>query len=125
MTNMAKALNVSRITVYKWCEDDISFRETIDEYKGQLLDECYQSARILAIGIPKLDDKKRVIGWKEKPDSYMLRYLLGTLGRKEGFGENIDVTSNGQTIKPEPTVIEIIDSRDRVAKPEDEDNEEQ
>lgn len=113
MTNIAKALNCSRMSVYQWCKADPAFQEAIDEYKGQLLDECLKSARILALGIPKLEGGK-IVGWTEKPDSYMLRYLIGTLGRREGFGENVDITSNGQSIKPEPTVIEIIDSRDKV-----------
>lgn len=125
MTNIAKAFNCSRVAVYKWCKSDPSFQEAIDEYKGQLLDECLKSARILALGIPELNDKKQIVGWKERPDSYMLRYLMGTLGRREGFGENIDVTSDGKSIKQEQTVIQIIDSRDKVEVPVPaEDNEE-
>ena len=27
------------------------------------------------------------MGWRERPDGYMIRYLLSTLGRNEGFGE--------------------------------------
>ena len=45
------------------------------------------SARVLALGIPEKDEKGNFIGWRERPDGYMIRYLLSTLGRKEGFGE--------------------------------------
>lgn len=116
ITNVAKAFGVSRKTIYDWCWTDESFKEALDEYKGQLLDECLKSARILALGIPELDANKKIIGWKERPDGFMLRYLMGTLGRREGFGENIDITSNGQTIKTEPIQIEVIDSRAQVRK---------
>lgn len=115
ISNIAREFGVSRKTIYDWQIADESFRDAIDEYKGQLLDECIKSARILALGIPKLNDKKQVVGWTERPDGYMLRYLMGTLGRREGYGENIDVTSNGKTIQSAPISIEIIDSRDKVA----------
>ena len=71
---------------------------------------------ILALGIPKLDNKNQVIGWKERPDGQMLRYFISTLGRREGYGEQIDVTSKGESIKPDPVVIEVIDSRMQVQK---------
>ena len=111
---MATALGVYRQTVYKWCAAEPEFQAIIDEYRGRLLDECLKSARAVSIGIPKLDEKKRIIGWIERPDGYMLRYLISTLGRKEGFGEAMDVTSKGESIKPDPVVIEGIDSRDKV-----------
>lgn len=28
----------------------------------------------------------------------MIRYLLGSLGKKEGFGESLDITSGGEKI---------------------------
>lgn len=122
---IAKAFNVTRKTVYDWCHADEQFQAAIDEYKGQLLDECIRSARAVAIGIPEVDPvTKKIVGWKEKPDGYMLRYLMSTLGRREGFGENIDVTTNGKDIKQEKVIIEVIDSRDKVITQTDEENEE-
>lgn len=112
-TTIAKAFGVSRNSVLFWCKTDPEFSAALEEYRGQLLDECVKSARILALGIPKLENGK-IVGWIEKPDSYMLRYFMTTMGREEGFGEHIDVTSNGESIKPEPIKIEVIDSRDKV-----------
>lgn len=120
---MATALGVYRQTVYKWCAAEPEFQAIIDEYRGKLLDECLKSARVVSIGIPKLDEKKRIIGWIEKPDGYMLRYLISTLGRKEGFGEAIDVTTKGDSIKPDPITIEVIDKREQIASPEDDEEE--
>lgn len=111
---VAETLGVNRTTIYKWCNDDEKYAQVIEDVRGKALDEYLKSARILALGIPKLDDKKNVIGWKERPDGQMLRYLIGIYGRNEGFGESIDITSKGESIKTDPVVIEVIDSRDKV-----------
>ena len=111
---IAEALMVNRSTIYDWCDKDERYRAAIDNYKGKFLDECIKSGRILALGIPKLDAKKQVIGWKERPDGQMLRYFISTLGRREGYGEQLDITSKGESIKPDPIVVEVIDSRDKV-----------
>ena len=110
---IAEALGVDRTTVYGWCKADEAFGAVIDNAKGKLLDECLRSARLLAIGIPK-DTKDMSKGWKEKPDASMLKYLISTLGRREGYGESLDITSKGESIKPDPVVVEVIDKRDQV-----------
>lgn len=110
---IAEAFGVHRCTIWYWCDGNQEFRAAIEDSKGRLLDECLRSARLLAIGIPK--DKKDVSkGWKEKPDGQMLRYLISTLGRREGFGESIDITSKGESIKPDPIIVEVIDRREQV-----------
>lgn len=113
---VAEALMVDRTTIYNWCNKDERYQAIIDNYKGKFLDECIKSGRILALGIPKLDSKKQVIGWKEKPDGQMLRYFISTLGRREGYGEHVDITSKGESIKPESVIVEVIDSRVQVDK---------
>ena len=119
VSRMAKALGVSRKTIYEWCKNE-KYQAVLDEYKGKLLDECLKVARLTALGIPKLDKDNKVVGWKERPDGQMLRYFISTLGRKEGYGESIDVTSKGESIKPDPVVIEVIDRRDQIVKPHEE-----
>ena len=114
VSRIADELGVNRLTVYRWCEADERFRDTIEEHRGRLLDKCIETASTLANGIPIRDDNGEVIGWKERPDAWMLRYLISTLGRKEGFGDSIDVTSKGESIKPEPLTIEVIDRREQV-----------
>lgn len=116
---IAKVFGVYRSTVYDWLKES-KYKNVVEEYRGKLLDECLSVARLTALGIPKLDDKKKVIGWVEKPDSFMLRYLIGKLGSQEGYGESIDITSKGESIKPDPVVIEVIDSRLQVKKQDDE-----
>lgn len=123
ISKIAEALQVDRTTIYNWCNKDPRYQAVIDNHKGKFLDECLKSGRILALGIPKLDAKKQVIGWKERPDGQMLRYFISTLGRREGFGEQIDVTSKGESIKPDPIVVEVIDNREKVIRADDtEDN---
>lgn len=118
-TSIAKALGVSRRMVHYWCEDYPKFNEIIEEYRGRLLDKCLKSAEILALGIPKYKTDPKtgaqvLDGWKEKPDGQMLRFFMNTIGRREGLGESIDITSKGESIKPDPVVVEVIDRREQV-----------
>lgn len=114
VSRIADELGINRLTIYRWMDSDERFKDAIEEHRGRLLDRCIETASNLANGIPIYDDKGEVIGWKERPDAYMLKYLISTLGRKEGFGESIDVTSKGDRIKLEPMTIEVIDRREQV-----------
>lgn len=97
ITKVAKAFGVSRTQVYAWINNDEKYKAVIEDSRGTLFDDCLSTARVLALGIPDVKDGK-VVGWIERPDSFMVRYLLGTLGRKEGFGESIDITTNGKDV---------------------------
>ncbi|MBO4719031.1 MAG: hypothetical protein J5658_04055 [Prevotella sp.] len=119
ISKMAEAFGVDRCTVYNWCAKDPRFNAVVENYKGKFLDECLRSGRVLALGIPKdANDLKK--GWVSPPDGSMLRYFISTLGRKEGYGEAIDITSKGESIKPDPVIVEVIDNRDKVEKAQEE-----
>ncbi|GEM_PF-703471 len=98
MTKIAEAFNVERSTVYGWIGKNVKFKQVIDDARGRMFDDCLSTAEVIAHGIPERDEDGTLIGWKEKPDSNMLRYLMSTLGKKEGFGESLDVTTNGNDI---------------------------
>lgn len=87
LSKVAAVFNVTRKTVYDWARTDCQFKDAITDERGSLVDECLVSARVLALGIPEKDENGNFIGWRERPDGYMIRYLLSTLGRKEGFGD--------------------------------------
>ena len=87
ITKVAAAFGVNRGTVYNWAKEDEEFRQSVKDERGLLVDECLASARMLALGIPERDSKGNFTGWLERPDGSMLCYLLSTLGRNEGFGE--------------------------------------
>lgn len=97
LTKVAKSFSVSRTQVYNWLQDDPELKEIVDDARGSLFDDCLSTARVVALGIPDIQDGK-MVGWVERPDSGMLRYIMGTLGKREGFGESIDVTTNGKDI---------------------------
>lgn len=90
LSKVASVFNVTRKTVYDWAKADNQFKDAITDERGSLVDECLVSARVLALGIPEKDENGNFIGWRERPDGYMIRYLLSTLGREEGFGETHD-----------------------------------
>lgn len=104
MSDAANILHVTRQTVYNWANNDSEFKDAIQEHRKRLFDECLGQARILALGLPKVENGK-LVGWIEKPDGYMLRYFLQTLGKDEGFGNSVDITSGGESL---PQVINLI-----------------
>lgn len=104
MTDAANLLQVTRQTVYNWCNNDPDFKDAVQEHRKRLFDECLGQARILALGLPKVENGK-LVGWIEKPDGQMLRYFLQTLGKDEGFGTSVDITSGGEAL---PQVINLI-----------------
>ena len=87
LTQVAATFKVARKTVYQWAKEDVEFKDAISDERGALVDECLVSARVLALGIPEKDKDGNFVGWRERPDGYMIRYLLSTLGKSEGFGE--------------------------------------
>lgn len=87
LTKVAETFKVGRCTVYSWINNDPSFKEAVQDERGALVDACVLSARLLAVGIPAIGEDGKFEGWIERPDPNMVRYILSTLGRKEGFGE--------------------------------------
>ena len=109
VSQVAKLLGASRSTINKWVAEDEAFADALSDARGKMFDECLTMSRIVALGIPDKAPDGKIIGWVAPPDSAMLRYLLGTLGREEGFGEQskvelkADVNNNIQprTLTPE------------------------
>lgn len=96
LTRVAEAFNVSRTAVYEWINSIPDFKQIMDDARMRLFDECLSTARIVANGIPMVEGG-RITGWAERPDGNMLRYMLSTLGRKEGFGEAASVDAQIKT----------------------------
>lgn len=119
LTATAKALGVVRATVWHWAKEDEDFRDTINDARKGKLDQFISTAELVALGIPDVDpETKRVVGWVEKPDPQMLRYFMSTLGRDEGFGDNLDITTNGKDVN-NVVRVEVIDKRSDVAHDEE------
>jgi len=117
LSEMARAIGVTRTTLYRWIESDSRYKDIVEEYRGRLLDKCLKTAEMIANGVPNMEETPngpQLRGWKVYPDGQTLRFLISTLGKKEGFGGSIDVTSKGERIIPEPVVIEVIDKREQV-----------
>lgn len=109
---VAKAFGVSRGTVYSWMKEP-EYKQVLDDARGSFFDEVLSTSRHVALGIPDIQNGK-LIGWIVPPDSGMLRYLLGTLGRNEGFGERLDITTNGKEIGKGMTPKEAEDFLSRL-----------
>lgn len=91
LTQTASILGVSRSIIHKWVAEDADFKAALSDSRGKMLDECIAMSRIVALGIPEKAPDGKIVGWISAPDSAMLRYLLGTLGCNEGFGDQTKV----------------------------------
>ena len=88
LTKTADLFGVTRKTCYNWTQEDPEFADALQDSRKRMLDKA-----------------GKVTGWVEKPDASMLRYLLSTLGRDEGFGEKKEVELTGNTM---PTKINLV-----------------
>ena len=104
LTKAAALVGVTRQTVWGWAKADYEFQDAMKDERKRVFDKCLDVAYAVAMGVPKVNENKEFVGWEEKPDSNMLRYLLSTLGRDEGFGEKHDVNIENQL----PTAINIV-----------------
>lgn len=97
LTKSASILGVNRTILYRWISEDASgeLQSIVDEARANLFDSCLASATALALGIPEYDEKGHFVGWRERPDAGMLRYLLGTFGKREGFADESNIKING------------------------------
>ena len=105
LTKVAEFFSVDRRTVYDWIEKHPEYKEVVSDARGRLFDDCLVTAEVVAMGVPEKDENGKLTGWKERPDGNMLRYLMSTLGRKEGFGESIDITTGGEKMS---STIKIV-----------------
>lgn len=110
LTKIAQAFNVVRQTVYNWLAEEKKFREVVNDYKMRLYDDALTAARALTVGVPKVNEKGQFVGWIERPDPNMVRYILSTLGKDEGFTERRDITSNGESLFPKVISIGLEDA---------------
>lgn len=105
LTKTAMLFGVTRQTVWGWTKQDPEFEQALKDERKRVFDKCLDVSYAVALGIPKIDSKTQtMIGWEEKPDGQMLRYLLSTLGRDEGFGEKKDINIEN----PLPTTINVV-----------------
>lgn len=101
----AGMLGVTRQTIHNWVKEDQAFKSVVIDARKRVFDKCLDTAYAIAMGVPIVDEKTgRFLGWREKPDSTMLRYLLSILGRDEGFSERVNVNVEN----PMPTVIQVV-----------------
>ena len=105
-SRIADAFGVTRQTVYNWCKEDPDFKEVVNDCKMRLFDQALDAARALTVGIPKIGVNGQLLGWIERPDGQMVRYILSTLGKNEGFTERKELTGDGQPLFPK--VINLI-----------------
>lgn len=98
VVDIAKAIKVPRQTVHRWIAKDPELKQAIETGRDELID------------LAKSGLKKNIIDGNERS----IIYLLGTLGRKQGFGNVIQVQNRDRLDEhlDEMTDDEIVEAMD-------------
>ena len=96
ITRICEAIEISRTTYYVWIEENAYFKQMIDHLDEALVDNSIETIQ-------------RAL---ENGDAKIALAILKLKGKKRGFTESIDVTSNGQTIGI-PTINIIMPKDDQ------------
>lgn len=108
LSRVAEAMHVDRSTVEDWKNYNEEYKQVVRDARLRLFDNCLTTSEVVAMGIPIKDEEGKIIGWEEKPDGNMLRYLMGKLGVSEGFGETSGRSAEEETATSnEPTSLKI------------------
>ncbi len=92
ITDMARCAKASRRQMYRWTNGDPEIQQAIQDGRDQLVD------------LAKSALKKNIEAGREKS----VIYVLGTLGRKEGFGNFIEVKDRSRL---EDNIDELTDDQ--------------
>lgn len=113
LSRVAESFGVTRTTVENWKKKSPEYTQVVQDARMKMFDNVLGTAEILALGIPDRDENGKFVGWVERPDPSIVKYILGSLGKKEGFGDSIDITTNGKDIVPQ-IEVQIVDKREDV-----------
>ena len=96
LSKVADAFQVHRGTVNDWRKADEEFNEAFLDARKRTLDQLIDVGVVVSNGILGKDESGNTY-WVERPDSGMLRYMIGILGRDEGWGDErkTEVTVKG------------------------------
>lgn len=112
-TEIAKAFGVSRRSLYNWMENP-KYKEAYDDVEESLLDFTESQKLILMKGIPKITEdengNKKQVGWIEKPSETLIMFTLNNKGKERGYGNKVDITSDGEKIENAPIMFLSADS---------------
>lgn len=86
LSKVADAYKVSRVTVAQWAKDP-EYKAVVKDARMRMYDSALLTAEMLATGIPDTDENGKFIGWIERPDSNMVRYIIGHLGADDGLSD--------------------------------------
>lgn len=85
---LAEAFDVSENTIDRWRAECEGFEETLNHPREIMMDKLEDTAEILALGKPDIDENGKFAGWLERPDVTVLLRLMKAYGMHRGFGDN-------------------------------------
>jgi hypothetical protein len=107
-TKICQEIGMARSMYTYWIDSNPHFKQAIDECREYMVELAEEVMR------------KSV----EKENASSAQFILKTLGRKKGYSESLDITSNGQTILPAViTIVNPLSTADdfiKILKPDEE-----
>ena len=108
LSRVATVFKCTRATIANWVTaGGEEWKQVVRDARMRLFDDCLVSAEVLARGIPDKDENGNILGWLEKPDGQMVRYLLSTLGKQEGFGDTPETAADKPLEASQPKAIRV------------------
>lgn len=99
ISKTCKACNITRTTYYRWLKDYPEFESAVKECKENDKDWVESQMKTLMRGIPILDEKNIIVGWKVKPSETMLIFYAKTQMKDRGYGDTVDSNTNNIPIQ--------------------------
>lgn len=109
LSNIAANIGVERSTVYTWCNDDLKFKQAIEDSRERFVDLAESNLHKLIAGVPRIekDDQGNSVfaGWKVRPSETAIIFLLKTRGKKRGYVVRSEITGpDGAELIPPRTL---------------------
>ncbi|WP_091535161.1 hypothetical protein [Alistipes sp. CHKCI003] len=109
LSDIAANIGVERSTVYTWCEEDMAFKQALEDSRERFVDLAESNLRKLVAGVPAIEKdengEKRFAGWIERPSETAIIFTLKTRGKKRGYIERSEITgADGADLIPPRTL---------------------
>jgi len=111
LSRVAEAASVSRAAVSLWVQASPEIQQLLQDIRDERVDDAEDSVGKLIRGIPKLDANGEFIGWVQRPDTELIKFILLTLGQSRGY-----VPPNVQAMRQQPERQALIPGMSNIEK---------
>lgn len=89
ISKTCKKVGIHRTTLQYWLKKDSEFKKKYDAVHEEKMDDSEERLYLLSQGIPEIDDKGKLTGWKVRPHFGALVVQLKAQAKDRGYGDHI------------------------------------